>query len=404
MRAKTLLWRLPPCPAYDVEGTESWLTDMAAQGWMLEKGSFLLGVASFEKAKPAAVRYRLEAAPKHASDWDNNEGNPDPEAVELNADSGWEFVARRGQFYIYRSETGNSLELHTDPQVQALAIKTLQRRQIGNLCTTMSWGIIHSLLYFWKGFSLVLAAADEGLSIVLLTVLIPLWMAGSGIVQVVHLQKLKKKLKEGIPLDHRKDWRKGRRRFYGVRLLRILLIAFWVVLVFHMWDKDVTGSGKQERADYQGILPFTTMSDFAEGDYEENWKDLRYDYVIEWENALLNQGIKWAEHAAVHRPDGSVLQGGLHVIYYDAASEWMAKALAFEYLRVERARARENYEPLKCPDFGLDEAVAYRNLVHFPCVVLRKGNRVLCAYFYQTGPDGELTFTEWAGILADSLA
>ena len=213
-----------------------------------------------------------------------------------------------------------------------------------------------------------------------------------------------KKLKEGSPLDHRKDWRKGRRRFYGVRLLRILLIAFWVVLVFHMWDKDVTGSGKQERADYQGILPFTTMSDFAEGDYEENWKDLRYDYVIEWENALLNQGIKWAEHAAVHRPDGSVLQGGLHVIYYDAATEWMAKALAFEYLRVERARARENYEPLKCPDFGLDEAVAYRNLVHFPCVVLRKGNRVLCAYFYQTGPDGELTFTEWAGILADSLA
>ncbi|MBQ6059354.1 MAG: DUF2812 domain-containing protein, partial [Clostridia bacterium] len=147
MRAKTLLWRLPPCPAYDVEGTESWLTDMAAQGWMLEKGSFFFGVASFEKAKPAAARYRLEAAPKHASDWDDNGGSPDFEAVEMNADSGWEYVARRGQFYIYRSKAGSSREMHTDPQVQALAIKTLQRRQIGNLCTTMSWGIIHSLLY-----------------------------------------------------------------------------------------------------------------------------------------------------------------------------------------------------------------------------------------------------------------
>ncbi len=34
-------WRFPPCPAYDVEGTESWLSDMAAQGLVLGKDAFL---------------------------------------------------------------------------------------------------------------------------------------------------------------------------------------------------------------------------------------------------------------------------------------------------------------------------------------------------------------------------
>ena len=29
--------RLPPCPDYDVEGTECWLTDLAREGLLLKK-------------------------------------------------------------------------------------------------------------------------------------------------------------------------------------------------------------------------------------------------------------------------------------------------------------------------------------------------------------------------------
>ena len=44
---KDRIWRLPPCPPYDVEGMESWLSDMAAQGWKLEPDDFFFGIASF---------------------------------------------------------------------------------------------------------------------------------------------------------------------------------------------------------------------------------------------------------------------------------------------------------------------------------------------------------------------
>ena len=56
--------RLPPCPPYDVESTESWLSDMAAQGWKLEPDDFFFGIASFIKTDPAPVRYRLGASPQ----------------------------------------------------------------------------------------------------------------------------------------------------------------------------------------------------------------------------------------------------------------------------------------------------------------------------------------------------
>jgi hypothetical protein len=42
-------YRLPPCPAYDVEGTERWLSEMARRGLHLSADGFFLGLAVFEK-------------------------------------------------------------------------------------------------------------------------------------------------------------------------------------------------------------------------------------------------------------------------------------------------------------------------------------------------------------------
>ena len=50
----------------------------------------------------------------------------------------------------------------------------------------------------------------------------------------------------------------------------------------------------------------------------------------------------------------------------------------------------------------MDDTAAYHALAHFPCVVLRKGNVVLRALFYQTGND-TVILEDWAKILADSL-
>lgn len=33
---------LPPCPDYDIAGTESWLAEMAASGWQLNETGFSL--------------------------------------------------------------------------------------------------------------------------------------------------------------------------------------------------------------------------------------------------------------------------------------------------------------------------------------------------------------------------
>ena len=102
--------RLAPCPSYDVERMESWLTDMASQGWHLVKDSEFLGFFTFEEGTPKTIRYRLEPRPKYSSDT----LVPDEEAMALAEEFGWEFADSYRQFYIYRSTRSDARELNTD--------------------------------------------------------------------------------------------------------------------------------------------------------------------------------------------------------------------------------------------------------------------------------------------------
>ena len=61
MKIGKRVYRLVPCPWYDVEGIESWLESMAREGYFLRKEAFFSGFTSFEQGEPKTVRYRLEA-------------------------------------------------------------------------------------------------------------------------------------------------------------------------------------------------------------------------------------------------------------------------------------------------------------------------------------------------------
>lgn len=140
------IYRLPPCPAYEIEMTESWLTDMAAKGLFLSRAGFFAGFAIFEKSEPALVRYRLEAAPEGISTLANANLDPTAEARELNASYGWQYVAARDQFYIYRSDSADARELNTDPRVQALALDLVRKRERANVFTSIFWLLVYPIV------------------------------------------------------------------------------------------------------------------------------------------------------------------------------------------------------------------------------------------------------------------
>ena len=58
MEAKRV-YRLPPCPAYDIAATQTWLEQLSREGLQLER--FTAGIGVFIWRETAHTRYRLDA-------------------------------------------------------------------------------------------------------------------------------------------------------------------------------------------------------------------------------------------------------------------------------------------------------------------------------------------------------
>lgn len=126
--------RFVPCPHADLPTLQRWLEDMAAQGLHLRAGQSFTHHALFDQGEPSAVRYRLELTEVQA------DGIQvvvvDEPQTDLAEELGWGVVCTcrwRASFVIYRTADPTVPELHTDPEVQSMALKTVQNRLLRNV-------------------------------------------------------------------------------------------------------------------------------------------------------------------------------------------------------------------------------------------------------------------------------
>ncbi|MGE4353861.1 MAG: DUF2812 domain-containing protein [Oscillospiraceae bacterium] len=391
-------YRFPPCPAYDIEGTESWLADMAAKGLTLSADGFFAGFAIFDQTEPHHARYRLEALPKAVTWLSANGGAPDDEAKELVAAYGWKYITTRGQFYIYCAEAPDSRELNTDPKVQALALDMVRKRERTSMIISLVWLLIYPVILLHG--RLLLAAFALGTGFMLATLLLVLWATLSGsIMRAFHFRKLRKQLVSGNGINHKKNWQKKSRFFHISTLLFLLFVLMWTGALLHIWRDNVMAVNEQALTNYAGELPFATIADLApEGTFRLN--DLKYSNTVtvssDW---LAPTIITLHENATVTLPDGRYVQGGLYIDYYETAAPWLAREAAREYWVTDKHASY--YEALQLPDLGVDCALAYNATL--PTLILQEGNRVMRVMFYQTSDSDALSLGDWGKIFADSI-
>lgn len=397
---------LPPCPAYDVEGMESWLSDQAEKGWLLTRDGFFAGVAAFEKGTPRHAKYRLEAAQKSTSMWAEDGGEPDPEQIELSERYSWEYLGKRGSFYIYRSFDPTARELNTDPAVQALALNAVKKRQRGTVCYLMLWALIYPLL-LCRG-SILLTMIHMRTWLFLLTAFFVCWLVAEEVQALLSLRRLQRKLKEEGSLQAHKDWRRNAVFYHGKRVVKLGIAAALIGICLSAWSHSVLNTDKIPLDDYTGDLPFAVMSDLAGEEpigYSQTMigLDLGFNTIEEWSDCLAPRCIDYNEHARIRLSGGRVLDGGYYVDYYEAGSPWIAGLLAEELYRIDRWK--RNFEPIDLPvrNAGYDRMYLYADELHFPTVVIQTGSRVIRASFCQTSED-TVPLAQWVDCLAGSLA
>ena len=340
--------RLPPCPAYDVEGMESWLESMAQDGCVLCEDGFFADVASFEKTTPQKRRYRLTAS-------ENGEGE-DEEKSELSEACGWKYIAKRGKFCIYTSDDPMAVEFDTDPAVQALAIDMIRKRGAGALSTAIIWIAINVVARSYE--AIFRSMIGIGTWFWLFGTAIFLWAGIDSLIEAIHLRRLVKKLRSGEELDRKKDWQRHAKRNRIVPIVYIALVLVFVGIALKFWNDDVLDVNEQPLQSYTEELPFATMetlvpgSSFVYSNYDfSNTIEVKSDW-------LAPQVIDFSQNGTITMPDGSTLSGGLMVQYYRTAAPWIAQELAKEYQRSDKRQYKKHYSEYELPDLGMDYAAA----------------------------------------------
>lgn len=397
-----LVYKLMPCPPYDVSGMECWLSEMADHGLMLQKDGFFCGIVTFEKTMPQKVKYRLQAAGKSTSMWADNNGDPDAEEIELSKEFGWEYVAKRGEFHIYRTNDLSARELNTDSEVQALAMNAMRKRQRDNIFSGVFWGLFYPWLLF-KG-KIMLSVVHIGTLPMILIMIACLWMSIHSIVNATKLIRLRKKVLHGEETGSGKNWKKGAALYHSSNFLRRCVYFGAIFLFLKLMGDQMIYEDYIPLAEYTKEMPFATMEDFLPGGEMElmNMKVGNLNTVREWSDLLSPVNFEWDEAGEVIHPDGRVLSGVLDVIYHETKAPWIAKRLAREYLL--KGREGKEFERLELEMEELDQVIAYDTKLRYPTVILREGSKIIYARFYTHG-DTKVTFElkEWAGMLAECL-
>ena len=390
--------RIIPCPDYDVTGVESWLSYMAEQGYILRDGGVFRGIAAFDRCEPEKVRYRLQPAQKGFVIYDND--GPSDDEVELNGAFGWKYVPKYGVFHIYRADDIDAREMDTDPEVQAMAMNSLHRSQRFNIIWMSIWIIVYLAIVFTS--QPFLSMVNRGSLISIALVLCVIIFIVTGLVKAVSLYRLRRKILDGEDLGSGTNWKKGARIYTVKVVIGVIAYVAMTVLGCMFILSDGADRNQMSISEYQGEVPFRTITDLALCDDIEKVDNVDDDEntISEWSDILWPENYKIYEYGDIVYTDGNTYYGGLVITYHEAKNEWLADKLYQAYM--QRAKHQPDYEKIDVKIAGLDDVDAYWD--GSESVIMRKDEKLIVASFYMSGGnrrDDDLS--EWAGCIAESL-
>lgn len=398
---KNKLRQFPPCPIFDTARTERWLEDMAKEGWQFEDHNTFFGYYSFRKAPPQRIHYRLEVVVNPQSIWDGDPKTPREEALALHEEFGWQFVQRIGEFFLYKSEEAAPRELHTDPKVQALTLKMLNKR-IWKGISASAMNIAFHICFGAFGYPLtiILLAGSE---FVLCFLLMMLDQLRKHLEAVHYTRRHRKQLLEASePLST--DWRSGARKYRrweiaGLVITHLFFLTMIPLLLYRSY-------GKTPLEEITVSLPFVTVSEVDPEGQHGTLEKIDNATCGQWSDPLFPVVVDYLDGGSLEENGVRITAGLLEVQYTQAASPWLARGVAREFTRFysKQTLGRGSIEVRPLEGLGLDYAMGlYTERLGLLRVVLAQGNRAICARFSLDDETGPYTIENWTELMARNL-
>ena len=234
-----------PISIYDVAAVETWLEDLAREGWC--PVGFPGGRVELRPDAPMESRFRLQPLR-------GKKETLDPEREAVCRAMGWRLVGRlSGVFWVWRCDDPDAPELDTDPVVQGEGYRYLKRRMIRR---TAGWVVVWLALLagsVWMAANLSLREMlyrGSWLSsllqpllgtVLLVLILVEIWLDAR------NTWRLWKTLTAGVSLERPKPYR--RQRLLGQASYGITLVILVLNIVVNFQNLNPVRSGWEHTRD-----------------------------------------------------------------------------------------------------------------------------------------------------------
>lgn len=402
---KRTVYRIPPCPIWDLEATESWLGDLAEQGLHLKRMHSLLNFAAFQAGPAQPTRYRLTADSRRGGL--TNGPQPDPEAVQLAQALGWQYVDRCGGLEIWCTEDPAAPELNTDPALQALTLARMNRQTLGQMAGYLVQLLLNSLFFFgsalfWVqgGPILMLAALGLWAGLPILLGLAVLW-ADCGL-RLWGLARQRRKLAHGRELDHKKNWRIGKNRWWVWRgTSAVLTVAMLASILWLQLGSEAAYTHPLEESAFP-LMPAPLAEEL--GAEPKLRPEYNTDRMTSHSDPLFTyrQANQWAD---LRTAQGTITLDW-DITYMRTATPWLSHQAATALRHARRFGAFSRAEVQTVSGLAADEAFTWDN--GFSTVLLlRRGREVALVQLFSHYADDTadaLPLDVWAPLLAERLS
>lgn len=386
-----LLKLTAPCSYLDIEKFQSWLEDMAKQGYLLSRRGHTRHTYLFHRISPLEARYRLTPVSDRLEDWNER---PNTDSRTLSEAFGWEYVCTVGGFHIYRSYSEEDRELHSDPDILAESLRLLRRKAIFSaLAVLIAPAVLVLLLGFLVGPGNIWRyLLRDGIMLYSGCGLLYLFITLKGIDRSVKLLKLRRLLKaRRLPVQHR-DWKTGEKRFRLSMTVTYIIGVMLILCVSAVRLSDRPSQTRQLPED-SSALPFVTLLDLAEmGDFESA-RRLDAGWLTHRSNPFARSSYECFEAVDVITADGTEGRFTMEVFCHEVGSGWLAARLTEEYCR----EAEKTGTPVDAPSpAGVELTRFFEDENGFTTAVLRVENTVIAVSFMRADlPGPRMNLNTW---------
>ncbi len=399
MTTSKMIFKLVPCSVFDIVGIEQWLEEMAQQGLILSR--FVMGwVAVFEQQEPQNRRYRIATIENYSfilPEYDK----PIQELKDYCQAFGWDYVVNYGEFFLFTTADETARELHSDHDVQAMALERIKKEKRHNLIIFLLLWLPQFVWAFIRDGAPLLGCIHIGTHVTLMLIALFVMLICLVLRKIIYLQKAQKHLQAGIAIAEQRN----RKRYLITQMLLLLFMIASFGFLGLEYYADVNKLDEIPLEEYTGEIPTLMIHDLVSGGrYYATDRSEDANEISAKSDWLAPQVVQFNQRGVVVADGERLFEGSINVEYIEAKTPWLAQRLAKECHEKDWhlwGKRLEIYEPLALPNLDVDYAIAYKALLnHF---ILAKDCKVVYMYYHQSGGNEELTLDEISRMYADSL-